>query len=396
MKKIIFILAMCFGAIFCHGQEILAPKPQAKLITGFGFREFNEGIIVIHALLNDIPDTLNFIFDTGCGGISLDSTTCDKYGIKPIPSDTTVTGMGGTHKVGFVFNQTLHLPGLAVTGLNFHINDYELLSSVYGEKIDGIIGYSFFSRYIVKINFDSLWIDVYTPGEIKYPKESALLHPFFNSLPTQSLQIKDARKIDFNFYFDMGAGLCFLMSEAFAKDSSILLSRRKPVITEAEGMGGRLRMSQTVIKELKIGPYKFRMIPTYIFDDEYNVTAYPEVGGLIGDELLRRFNLIINYPNHEINLLPNSHFNDMFDYSYTGLAIYYVDGKIIVDDVIKGSPAEKAGVLKGDILVGVGNNISNNIQQYKTLLQSTGEKIPLFINRNGDLYQLDIEPKSIK
>ncbi len=46
----------------------------------------------------------------------------------------------------------------------------------------------------------------------------------------------------------------------------------------------------TVIKELKLGPYRFRNIPIYIFNDEYNVTSYPFLGGIIGNDILRRFN----------------------------------------------------------------------------------------------------------
>ena len=123
--------------------------------------------MIVTARLNNIPDTLNFILDTGSGGISLDSTTCAGFGLQPSPSDTIITGIGGAHKANFIFNQTLHFPGLRVDSLNFHVNDYDLLSAVYGDKIDGIIGYSFFSRYIVKINFDSSKIEVYSPGEIK-------------------------------------------------------------------------------------------------------------------------------------------------------------------------------------------------------------------------------------
>ena len=120
------------------------------------------------------------------------------------------------------------------------MNDYDVLSSVYGEKVDGIIGYSFFNRYIVKIDFDSNMVEVYTPGKISYPREGTTLHPVFTALPIQWLQIKDRKKTNFNYYFDTGAGLCFLMSEQYAKDSSISCARRRPVVTQAEGMGGRL------------------------------------------------------------------------------------------------------------------------------------------------------------
>jgi hypothetical protein len=78
-------------------------------------------------------------------------------------------------------------------------------------------------------------------------------------------------------------------------------------------------MRITVIKYLQICKYRFKNVPAYIYQDESNVTAYPNGGGLVGNDLLRCYNLIINYPEGEIHLLPNSHFNDLFDYSYTGL-----------------------------------------------------------------------------
>ena len=201
--------------------------------------------------------------------------------------------------------------------------------------------------------------------------------------------------MDFNFYFDTGAGLCFLMSDAFASDSNILASKRKPVLTQAEGMGGRLQMRLTVVKEVKIGPYKFRNVPTYLYKDEYNVTAYPHVGGLIGNDLLRRFNLTLNYPKREIHLLPNSHYTDAFDYAYTGMAIYSLDGKILIEDVIAKSPADKAGCKVGDELIAVAKNFSYDIQQYKAILQTANERLQIVVRRNEKLVLLVIKPKSI-
>ena len=395
MKKLFLILLFYFVGTHAFAQELLKPQPQAKFITRFPFQQYSGGVMIVHALLNNVPDTLNFILDTGSGGISLDSTTCAVYHIESGFSDTIVTGMGSARKVKFAYDQQLHFPGLTMKDVDFHINNYEVLTSVYGEKIDGIVGYSFFKKYIVKINFDSLNIEVFFPGEIKYPKSGTLLRPAFTTLPIQNLTIKDRRKIDFNFYLDTGAGLCFLMSEAFSKDSTILSKKRKPIYTQAEGMGGRLEMQLTVIKSLQVGHYKFRNVPTYIFSDNYNVTSYPYIGGLLGNDILRRFNMIINYPQREIHLQPNGHFTDAFDYAYTGMATYYIGGRIVVEDIIAGSPADKAGLKVDDILIGVGNNFSNNIMQYKTQLQNATGKIKMFVSRDGKIIELFIKPKSI-
>ncbi len=395
MKKFCCTIFTVVLLLSVNGQELLSPKPKATFITRFPFKQFSGGVMVIQARLNNIKDTFNFILDTGSGGISLDSTTAAQYGMKPRASDTIITGMGATRKVSFLYNQQLNLPGLCVERLNFHVNDYDILSSVYGETINGIIGYSFFSRYLVKINFDSLEIEVYNPGELEYPRGGMLLRPAFTTLPIQNLHIKDKRPIDFNFYFDTGAGLNFLISEAFAKDSDILLRKRKPIVTQAEGMGGKLQMRLTVLKLVQIGRFRFRNVPTYLFQDNFNVTSYPFVGGLLGNDLLRRFNLILNYPQREIHLKPNSHFLDQFDYAYTGMSIYYNNGQIVIEEVEPGTPSDKAGVKAGDVLVGVGTSFSNNIMQYKTLLQSPNEKIKMVIRRDNQLLLLTIKPKSI-
>jgi hypothetical protein len=398
MKKtscILTVLIFLLFVNFCSAQEILN-EPKAKLLAQFPFKQYSGGVMMVHAKLEGVTDTLNFILDTGSGGISLDSGTCSEFKIPITATDTVITGIGGSHKVSFLFDKTLYLPGLQINHLNFHINDYEVLSSVYGEKVDGIIGYSFFSRYIVCINFDSSFVEVYSPGKISYPKEGTTLHPAFTALPIVWMNIKDKRKLGYNFYFDTGAGLCFLMSEQFADDSAILLSRRRPVVTQAQGMAGKLQMRLTIIKEVKVGPYHFRQVPTYLYDDEFNVTSYPFTGGLLGNDLLRRFNMIFNYPKREIHLSPNSFFNERFDYAYTGLGIYFTDGKIMVEDVIPGSPADKAKFKVGDEVMIVGTNFSHNITAYKNILQTPNQNIKVIVKRGTELVTLNLYTESIR
>ena len=81
--------------------------------------------------------------------------------------------------------------------------------------------------------------------------------------------------------------------------------------------------------------------------------------------------------------MPNSHFRDDFDYSYTGVNMYYIDGKIISDEVINKSPAYRAGLKKGDVILAVNMNFSNDIGIYKNLMQAVGQKITLLVSRDN-------------
>ncbi len=391
----IFSIAFLASFLPLTAQEEFIPPP-AKLLSSFSFRPLTGGIITLRGRIGNYPDTLTFIFDTGSGGISLDSATCIQLHIPTKESERTIRGIGGIRKVSFVYNETLHLPGLSTDSLNFHVSNYDILTSVYGEKIDGIIGYSFLSKYIVKLDYDSSRIFVYSHGTIKYPKGGYLLHPFFNGLPVQGANVRDNLDVFSRFYFDTGAGLCLLLSSDFVSDSSLFgPKKRPPVITQAEGLGGKTTMQLSTVKEFRLGPYKFKNVPVYIFDDIYNVTSYPSLGGLFGNDLLRRFNIILNYERREIHLLPNSHYQDPFDYSYTGLGIYWVDGAIRVMDIMQNSPAEKAGFKEGDIIIAVGNSFSNNIQTYKNLLQNPGEKVTIIVRRSTGLQELTIKVRSI-
>jgi predicted metalloprotease with PDZ domain len=151
----------------------------------------------------------------------------------------------------------------------------------------------------------------------------------------------------------------------------------------------------TTVKRLKFGPYRFRKVPTHIFVDEFNVTAYPVLGGLLGNDIFRRFNLVLNYPAKEIHFLPNGHYSESFDYSYTGMGIYFVNGEIIIEDVLEGSPAEMAGLKGGDRILSIEKNFSNNIQTYKNMLQVPGAKLKMIVIRDGQPINVTLKVKSI-
>ena len=394
MKKYTCLLLLgCLMAGAGRAQEeFIEPS---RLLTKMPFKQLTGGVVLLTATFGQFPDSLNFILDTGSGGISLDSATVAYFGLQPSPSNRSIRGIGGIRNVSFLYNQKLHFPKLTIDSLNFHVNDYEILTTVYGEKIDGIIGYSFLSRYIVKLNYDSSNIEVWTKGAIKYPKGGFFLRPIITTLPVHMARIRDEEIVNTRFLYDMGAGLCMMLSTDFIKDSGLLKKKRKLYVKEAEGLGGKIDMQMTVVREVKLGPYRFKNVPVYIFEDTYNITSYPYLGGLIGNDLLRRFNTILNYDKRMFYLVPNSHFTDPFDYAYSGIELYYIEGEIVVGDVAKGSPAETAGIQEGDIVFSINRVFNKNMVQLKAELQHAGLRIKMIVKRNGEFIEFNFKTKSI-
>ena len=391
MFILLSIALLSFNILFSQNRKRIFKTP---LVARFPFKVLEDGVIIVKGTIDPYPDSLTFILDTGSGGISLDSSTVTQLGIPTMPSEVILRGIGSMKKLHFASDKTLHLPGFDIEHLDFHINDYELLTSVNGIKIDGIIGYSLLRRYIVFIDHNNNMLEFYETGEIHYPKHGYLLHPQIKGIPIFEVKLEDENNRSGNFYFDTGAGLCLLMSEKYESDSNILPKNRPIFLSQAQGIGKKT-MRLSTVKKVKIGPYTFRRVPAYLFDDEYNVTYYPKTGGLIGNDLLRRFNMILNYQDTSIYLQPNTHFGDPFDYAYTGLSMYSLAGKVVIEDVMKGSPAEKAGFLSGDVIVSIDNDFSNNIQSYKNLLEVTDSKPKIIVNRGDDLKILYLPIRNI-
>jgi hypothetical protein len=385
------ILAFLLASFRATTQPV-QPVPLARIqilqVTG--------GVVIIQARLAPFSDTLQFIFDTGSSGISLDSTTASYLGLRPSYDGLLIRGIAGVREVPQLRNQTLTVGDLRTDSLNFYVNDYSVLTSIYGVRIDGVIGYAMLSRYIVSIDYDKQLMDWYAPGAFAYPKKGLLLNPQINRLPAYPFTIQELQTKNYPMLIDIGAGLNLLFSERFAKEAGVLDPERKSWITSGEGIGGQIELRLTLLRSLRIGPYRFKKVPITIFDDSNNVTNYPHWAGLIGNDLLRRFNIIINYPAGEIHLKPNRFYYDEFDYAYIGMELYLIDGLITIGFVATGSPAQEAGLEVGDEIVAINKIVGGKLDAYKSELAHAIKKVDVIYKRKGRIESTTVKAVRIK
>jgi S1-C subfamily serine protease len=79
---------------------------------------------------------------------------------------------------------------------------------------------------------------------------------------------------------------------------------------------------------------------------------------------------------------------------WLGLNTEAADGKLVVSRAVPGGPAEKAGIKRGDVVVGVGGQPSYDLHEFYKKVRSLGEAgitVPLDIERNGDKRRIDIK-----
>ena len=150
-----------------------------------------------------------------------------------------------------------------------------------------------------------------------------------------------------------------------------------------------------------------------------------ERNGSLAGEVLKRFNIIFNYPEKKITLKKNSYFKESFKYNKSGITLEHDGVRVVkelnvdrvyysssntntssdndtvnttetyefvlapaftVTEIRKDSPAERAGLMKGDIILSV-NNKSVHKEKLQDVIQlfygNEGKRIKLVIDRRG-------------
>ncbi len=168
--------------------------------------------------------------------------------------------------------------------------------------------------------------------------------------------------------------------------------------TTVSGFGGKVSLALTTIRELEFAGYPLKDVPLHILEDTSPVSLfeYPSLSGLIGNEILRRFNIILNYGKKEFCLKPNIEFSKLFDYSYTGLEMNFAEGEILIGEVFSNTPAFRAGLKEGDSVIAIDDDFSRNLQSYNLYLQEIGKTYEITVLRNNVQLKLTLTVESIK
>ncbi len=394
MVKIACIIILFFAQHNVYAQQKI-PLRKVKPIISFPFKLTNGGVIVFDGFIADKTDTLHFIFDTGSGALSLDSSLVASYGIVSTQSERSIKGIGGIKKMQIVENIPLRIASLTMSNMRFYVADYTNIAAYYGINIAGIIGFELLAKYVVKVDYDALKIHLYPINAYKYGPGKTIMAEI-GTIPTIEAYVQDNNSNTGKYIFDSGGGMALMFAEEFNRDFNIIKPNRKKVKSFTEGFGGRSEVEISVIDKVNLYGHKFKNVPVYIYKDTVNVINYPTRKGIIGNDLLRKFNTIFNYTTGEIHITPNKSYFEPFDYGYTGLDLYLVDDKIYAGAVAEGSPAFEAGIQENDIVFGMNSNFSGNIDEYKALLEKYNTTIKVFLQRNGALLEVKLKVGSIK
>ncbi|WP_028889622.1 aspartyl protease family protein [Tenacibaculum ovolyticum] len=343
---------------------------------------------------------LSFILDTGVNKtILFNVMESDSVSLKNV-NKFLVRGLGSGDPIEV----------LSSKGNNFRINNIsssnqELyvvlrdsfnLSAKMGTTIHGIIGYDLLKDVIAKINYNRKSIIFYNPKSYKEQKcKKCEVFPlqFYRNKPYINVKarIDTVNNITtaVKLLIDTGGSDAMWLFEGTKKNIKTPIKYFRDVL--GEGMSGTIYGNRSKIPYLSLGKFLIEK-PTVSFLDTVstlNARQFKERNGSIGGNILNRFKVWIDYPNKKMTLKKNASLKKGFFYNMSGLHIVY-DGKELVKEVVRkkantyggeskegntisfvnsyhykfkpkykinvvveGSPAYKAGLLEGDIIMSI-------------------------------------------
>lgn len=429
MRKNIVLFFGVFLPFWLFGQSSFLLQNNAKKAV-IPFKLINN-LVFIPIKVNGIE--LNFLLDSGVEETILFSmedkqevsfNNIEKIKLRGLGSEEEIEGLKSTKNV-------LETHGLKSNDhLVFIILDQSFnLSSHIGIPVNGIIGHKFFKNNFVEINYQKKRITVHDRDKRFQEK----LDKKYEAVPITIERSKpylvttatvNGIEIPAKLLIDIGNSDAFWIFE----NNKIKLPDRNFPDFLGKGFSGDIEGHRAKIDEFSIADFEFKK-PIVSFPDSLsirNVNMVPGRIGSVGGEILKRFNVVLDYAGKRMYLKKNSNFGEPFTYNKSGITIQHhglqwvqetvrlemVRVSTSVDDltdreksnndfkykfalkpvyeivnVRKNSVAEKCGIRKGDIIVSI-----NKAQPYRYTLQ----QINNLLKSEEDVWiNLEVERNSV-
>lgn len=345
--------------------------------------------IFIQLRVNGSPP-LDFIFDTGASTTVVHDATARML---ELPEDLHAMATGTAGEVPVVMSEdvSLELQGLPLQHLHVIQAPLEHLGRYIGRPIDGIIGYELLSRYIVQLDFDRHRLMLYEfQAPPNFPEEGGqrLAFDLHLNLPMVYTRLigPGGHAYEGHFLVDTGAGSALILNAPFVSREDLI--ELAPSCYPNRSYGLSNQTAESCIGRVEAffwGDHEFANLPAKFSMAYQGVEAQDLFIGIIGNELLRKFNLTFDYQRQLIHFAPSLDYPHPFAVNCSGLKLQLDEQfrHVEVLDVILDSPASQAGFRRGDIIHEInGRSVHElSLPELQAHLQQAGTQVELVIQR---------------
>ena len=396
---IILILSFCFVTL-PNRAESQTPTPRStrqialdanatppsQSLATIPFEIYFNEIFVQVRVNNSAP--MWFVVDSGAGGWIVDRAHANRLGLHLEQETAQGTGAGsGTYDVSYVKDVSFSLSDFNVAVPLIGVIDLSAHKAQMGRESEGLVGYDFFEKYVVEIDYESKVMRLFDPRTYRYSGvgesipilvDQEARNPFLTAEVTVQGATPQQRKL----LIDTGSNDA--LDDSFVAQST----GPKIEIVGGVGLGKEFKFDAGKVSRLRLGRVSF---------DDIDAGA----GGvaLVGGEILRRFTVIFDFAHSRMILEPNEHLKDAFLFDASGVTLRLVpeSGDFAVHSVMQGSPAGDAGMHEGDLIQSIDGLPSKRVtlRQVQCIFERVGAEHHLTIRRGNELLNFDIKLRKL-
>jgi hypothetical protein len=375
-----------------RGSRGSAPALTPAPVTQIGFRTV-FGMVIIPVRINGSRE-LNMILDTGMSApivLLMHREMREELkleGGQPVQ----IAGAGGQSAPEGQLHTgaTVALEGIELPEQTIIVMSEARDTSSWVQ--DGVIGKSIFDRYVVDIDFERSILSLYEPGSFQARGFESIPTTLTSGIPTVEARVENenGKKVPVRLVVDLGAGHALSLQPETkglklpAKTITSIVG--KGVQGEVEGRIGRIR-------NLRLGPFTLPSVVSSFAGKEAGTTCAgqgPGADGNLGNQVLRRFRVVMDYPHQRILLSPRPGYDRPFEHNMAGLVLRQRrDGSLSIRTVMEGSSAAEASLAPGDRIVAVdGRELDSTRQEgLLDLFKQEGATLRLTVERAGTRFE---------
>jgi hypothetical protein len=249
---------------------------------------------------------------------------------------------------------TMTLPGIVFDHVRLEILSTGM-APYLGRPLDGIIGMDVLKNLIIHIDYADKTIEIMSPDLFKPQMGDEDVLALLPGAPVPTVEGKLANDgVESgaeSFVVDTGSIGSVSVGMGFQQRNP-LLKLRAAVKSGAAGLGGEITTWHGFCSELSMGDIKLPNPPVDFDQSTQNILSGSS-GGAIGNEIWKRFDVTIDFPDSKLFLRKNQNFDDPYPDPDEG---FWVKGEgpnydiLTVVEVFPQSAASRAGFQKGDII----------------------------------------------
>jgi len=223
---------------------------------------------------------------------------------------------------------------------------------LFWRQLAGVIGYDVISRFVVTVDYDDSVLVLNDPATWKYRGvEKPLTMVMNGTVPALTGKFDDAD--EGLFRLDVGSSSTVDVHAPFAKQKGLLNRMGRTQKIDGVGFGGAFTSEIGRLRSMSLGPYEWDDPLVVVSNATEGAFASEEFAGNIGNRILERFKLTLDYDRRQVYLEPGKRYSDRDHLTRAGVLLTKRTGAVRVESVLANSPAEHAGLREGDQVLAV-------------------------------------------